>query len=93
MIEACRRIAERWWVMQIGGEVVLEYGIHEGFLAIFPTPALQQHRIAFGLKSKRIYERDFKGSGLRVKWPAHEPHVCRWAEWLGVRRQGDWAVL
>ncbi len=89
---ACREIADWWCVMRIGNDPVLEYGASGEFFAIFPAAGLSSHPIAFARASKRAYAR-LKGCGLRVRWPEHEPQVVKWIEWLGVRHEGDWAVL
>ncbi len=85
-------MAEWWIILSAANTPVIEYGAYQGYLAIFPCEGLASHQIAFARASKRAYAR-LKGCGLKVRWPEHEPQVVKWIEWLGVRHEGDWAVL
>lgn len=79
-------------VIEIGGQILLLYGSDGEHFCIFPTKHICEHRIAFARATWRAFK-PLAGSGLKVRWPEHESIVAKWITWLGVRRDGDWAVL
>lgn len=84
--------AELYTLRAANGDPLLLYGEDAaGNAFLWPTPHIEQHRIAFARWTYRNVRR-WRGKRLILQHPMCE-RTRRWAEWLGVHLEQGVAVI